>query len=99
MCDDFQATYEWEVFAASMKSAYSPTAPSSYPNDDHDLPHHLRSREAVTRPLALNTCAGTDLRAGWVYKATWRGIYDDKGRLMVAICHNMDLARFLGVGR
>jgi hypothetical protein len=25
------------------------------------------------------------------YKATWRGIYDDKGRLMVAICHNMDL--------
>ena len=21
----------------------------------------------------------------------WRGIYDDRGRLMVAICHNMDL--------
>ena len=21
----------------------------------------------------------------------WRGIYDDNGRLMVAICHNMDL--------
>ena len=25
------------------------------------------------------------------YEARWRGIYDDKGRLMVAICHNMDL--------
>ena len=25
------------------------------------------------------------------YDAQWRGIYDDKGRLMVAICHNMDL--------
>jgi hypothetical protein len=25
------------------------------------------------------------------YAATWRGIYDDHGRLMVAICHNMDL--------
>jgi hypothetical protein len=23
--------------------------------------------------------------------ARWRGIYDDRGRLMVAICHNMDL--------
>jgi len=23
------------------------------------------------------------------------GIYDDKGRLMVAICHNMDLGDFL----
>ncbi len=25
------------------------------------------------------------------YQAKWRGIYDDNGRLMVAICHNMDL--------
>ena len=25
------------------------------------------------------------------YRATWRGIYDDHNRLMVAICHNMDL--------
>ena len=24
-------------------------------------------------------------------RAHWRGIYDDNGRLMVAICHNMDL--------
>jgi hypothetical protein len=23
--------------------------------------------------------------------ARWRGIYDDEGRVMVAICHNMDL--------
>ena len=25
------------------------------------------------------------------FPAHWRGIYDDKGRLIVAICHNMDL--------
>jgi hypothetical protein len=25
------------------------------------------------------------------YEAKWRGIYDDNGRLMVAICHNVDL--------
>lgn len=24
-------------------------------------------------------------------EAKWRGVYDDKGRIMVAICHNMDL--------
>ena len=23
--------------------------------------------------------------------AEWKGIYDDKGRVVVAICHNMDL--------
>ncbi len=26
-----------------------------------------------------------------VINAEWKGMYDDKGRLMVAICHNMDL--------
>ena len=36
------------------------------------------------------------LRRGTTYRndgetAYWRGIYDDKGRLMVAICHDMDL--------
>jgi hypothetical protein len=36
------------------------------------------------------------LRSGRVFeqdgiRATWRGIYDDKGRLLIAICHNMDL--------
>ena len=25
------------------------------------------------------------------FQAKWRGVYDDHGRLMVAICHNMDL--------
>ena len=25
------------------------------------------------------------------YQALWRGIYDDKGRIVVAICANMDL--------
>ena len=25
------------------------------------------------------------------YQARWCGLYDDHGRLMVAICHNMDL--------
>ena len=25
------------------------------------------------------------------YEAKWRGIRDDTGRIMVAICHNMDL--------
>ncbi len=25
------------------------------------------------------------------YTARWRAIYDDDGRIMVAICHNMDL--------
>ena len=33
---------------------------------------------------------GTNLRAGRL-RAEWRAIFDDKGRIQVAICHNMDL--------
>ena len=36
--------------------------------------------------------SGRTYEAGETGKvAHWRGIYDDKGRVMVAICHNMDL--------
>ncbi len=36
------------------------------------------------------------LRSGRTYEfdgfaPEWKGIYDDRGRLVVAICHNMDL--------
>ena len=41
-------------------------------------------------PGASRGWAGSDVRAGW-HGAALAGIYDDKGRLMVAICHNMDL--------
>ena len=41
-------------------------------------------------------CSFTSGQSGRTYEQDgvtprWRGIYDDKGRLMVAICHNMDL--------
>ena len=33
------------------------------------------------------------------YRPKWRAIRDDKGRIIVAICHNMHLKRRLGSGR
>ena len=44
--------------------------------------------------LALAACGPKmdDLEKGETGKVPhWRGIYDDRGRVMVAICHNMDL--------
>ena len=26
-----------------------------------------------------------------LFRSKWRGVYDDRGRVMLAICHNMDL--------
>ena len=42
-------------------------------------------------PGAQYLYSGRDLRKGRHATPHWRGIYDDHGRLMVAICFNMDL--------
>ena len=46
---------------------------------------------SATRFPARNICARTAPMKWTVTKPYWRGIYDDKGRLVVAISHNMDM--------
>ena len=90
MCDDFHGTYEWEVFTASMKRVFPDRQIVDIDNADpifHTL-YDLDGRYQVP--------GAQYLRTGLIYEfdgkePKWRGIYDDKGRLMVAICHNMDL--------
>ncbi len=90
MCDDFHGTYEWEVFNASMKKVFPDRPIVDIPNSDqifHTI-YDLDDRYQVP--------GAQFLESGVTYEhdgrvAIWRGIYDDKGRLMVAICHNMDL--------
>lgn len=90
MCDDFHGTREWAVFAASMERVF-PDRPIVEIDDTDSIFHtifDLNDRYQVP--------GAQFLRSGRTYEfdgfeARWRGIYDDKGRLMVAICHNMDL--------
>jgi hypothetical protein len=90
MCDDFHGTYEWEVFNASMKKVFPDRPIVEIENSDaifHTL-YDLDERYQVPGAQYLKT--------GLLYEYDgfaphWRGIYDDKGRLMVAICHDMDL--------
>jgi hypothetical protein len=90
MCDDFHGTFEWQVFEASMKRVFPDRPIVDIDNDDqifHAL-YDLDDRYQV--PGAQFLYSGrTSEQDG--YEARWRGIYDDKHRLMVAICHNMDL--------
>ena len=46
--------------------------------------------ERIQVPGVVTFGSGTTYEYDGV-EAKWRGIYDDKGRIMVAICHNMDL--------
>jgi hypothetical protein len=90
MCDDFHGTSEWAVFVASMQKVFPDRPIVDIPDTDaifHTI-YDLDDRYQVP--------GAQYLRSGRTYeqdgfRATWRGIYDDKGRLVVAICHNMDL--------
>jgi hypothetical protein len=90
MVDDFHGTFEWEVFMASMSRVFPDRPVVEIENKDaifHVL-YDLDERFQVpgTSPLARGVTYEQD---GIVPR--WRAIYDDKGRIMVAICFNMDL--------
>ena len=92
MCDDFHGAIEWEVFAASMKKVF-PDRPIVNIDDSDPIFHtiyDLSHRYQVPGALYLET--GKTYEKGETGKTPhWRAIYDDKGRIMVAMCHNMDL--------
>jgi hypothetical protein len=90
MVDDFHGTAEWASFMDSMQRVFPDRPVVDIENKDaifHVL-YDLDDRFQVPGIMYL--------RRGITYErdgieARWRGIYDDKGRVMVAICHNMDL--------
>ena len=91
MVDDFHGEQEWAIFMESMRRVFPDRLPLDLPDSDaifhvvFDLNkriqvpgyHYVYSRRTYER------YDGTE--------AHWRGIYDDKGRVQVAICHNVDL--------
>jgi hypothetical protein len=90
MCDDFHGTEEWEVFERSMRKVF-PDKTIMEIEDKETIFHtiyDLDDRYQV--PGAQFLRSGSMSEYGGIIPR-WRGIYDDKGRLMVAICHNMDL--------
>ncbi len=90
MVDDFHGSYEWSVFFASMHKVFPDRDIVDLDNKDpifHSI-YDLDDRYQVP--------GAQYLRSGRTYEKDgylpyWRGIYDDKGRLMVAICFDMDL--------
>lgn len=99
MVDDFHGDQpynnvysEWQVFLASMKKVFPDRPIVDIPDSDqifhtvYDLTDRFqvpgwqwyRSRRTYEAGVTGMT-------------PHWRAIYDDKGRVMVAICHNMDL--------
>jgi len=90
MVDDFHGTREWDVFMQGINKIFPGRAVVDIPDSDplfHTL-YDLDDRYQVPGAQFLYSHR-TYEKDG--YEARWRGVYDDKGRIMVAICHNMDL--------
>jgi len=90
MVDDFHGTREWSIFVDSMQRVF-PDRPIVDLADDDPIFHtfwDLENREQIPGLQFLISGRRYE-RDG--YEARWRGIYDDEGRIMVAICANMDL--------
>ena len=90
MCDDFWGNPQWAVFMESMRRIFPDRTVVDIPDDDpifHTV-YNLNDRYQVPGARYLST--------GVTYKcdgcpARWRGIYDDRGRLMVAMSFDSDL--------
>ena len=90
MCDDFHGTQEWEIFVDGMRRVFPDRKIVDIPDSDpiFHLIYDLDERFQV--PGAQWLYSGR-LDEKDVRGARWRGIYDDHGRVMVAICFNVDL--------
>jgi len=92
MCDDFHGAIEWDVFSASMRKVFPDRPIVNIDSNDpifHTI-YNLDHRYQVPGAIYLET--GKTYEKGETGKTPhWRAIYDDQGRVMVAMCHNMDL--------
>jgi len=90
MCDDFHGSVEWDNFMEGMRRVF-PDRPVVEIDDEDAIFHTIydldnRFQVPGAQYLYSHRMAEKD---GTV--PHWRGIYDDHGRIMVAICFNMDL--------
>lgn len=90
MVDDFHGSYEWEVFAQSMRRVF-PDRPIVDIPLGHSVFHVVYD---LNEPIQIPGI-GAHMR-GSTYERDgdtphWRGVFDDAGRLIVAINFNMDL--------
>ena len=90
MVDDFHGTEDWENFMNGMRQVLPGPAGRRPAEQRRNLPRALRSGRRCRFPASNMSETGRTYEKDG-YEPKWRAIRDDKGRIMVAICHNMHL--------
>ena len=89
MVDDFHGTFEWAVFTDGMRRVFPDRPIVDIPNGDqifhmiYDLDHRIQV------PGIQYWYTGRIWERDGK-EPEWKAVYDDKGRIMVGICHNQD---------
>ncbi|MCZ6768850.1 MAG: DUF4159 domain-containing protein [Acidobacteria bacterium] len=88
--DDFHGEYEWQNFYRQMKKVFPEYEPIEL-TIDHPIFHcYYDIKELIQVPGLQFVYSGRTWEKGG-YQAHYRGIQDEKGRLMVMINYNVDL--------
>ncbi|MCZ2076741.1 MAG: DUF4159 domain-containing protein [Bryobacteraceae bacterium] len=89
MVDDFHGTREWEIFLASMSRVF-PDRPIEEIEPGDPIFHVLYDLEQMTQVPGIHTIySGRTFERDGI-EPRWRAIYDDRRRIMAAICFNQD---------
>ena len=92
MCDDFHGDEEWAVFTDSMRKVFPDRPIEDIPDNDQIFHTLFDLDERFQVPGAQIFESGITYEKGPSGKQPhWRCVRDDKGRIVAAICHNMDL--------
>lgn len=99
MVDDFWGDWEWDVFYAQIQRVFPGREPVELPIT-HEIFHTVYNLKQKPQVPAIGSVTPEMVARG----ITWEGghgpsgeqvhikaIFDDKGRMMVIICHNTDL--------
>ena len=93
LVDDFHGEYDWSIFLAAIQRVLPGRPIMEIPEDDPlmNVFFDLDQRTQIPGRRHLRMRPGGQIVARMAGQPHWRGIYDDHGRLMVAINFNMDM--------
>ncbi len=90
MTDDFHGAFEWNVFVEGMQKVF-PNRPIIDLENKEQIFHVLYDLDERFQVPGIQMFFTGSISENGGVDPKWRAILDDKGRVMVAICHNMDL--------
>jgi hypothetical protein len=91
MADDFHGNFERQVFLETMKLVFPDRPVVEIPDADPILHTVYDLSDRIQIPGQAHVAQGCKNCSDGGRGAHWQGIYDDKGRIMIAITYNSDV--------